>query len=368
MNTHRVESIVKLVIVLGFLLYAGIGFNGYKDIDKRFFVVSMGVDEGKDGMPYEVTLKLALPQADLKAGKSEFILVSHEAGSIAEAVAVMKSQVDKELDYGQMKLILLGESLAKRDLEKTMDWFHRRRDIQRVAYVAVAEPSAKEILAIKPKSERMPGNSFFMVFGDEGTETPYVITEYLFDMHRRLHERGIDPVIPIVEPFKEQFQIKKAYVAQRSGVTLALSPKETGTYSLLMNRSERATLTIEEGELDFSISVDELHFTYTLKPGDRPRATVKGHIRGIIEVARSEVDQQELGKYEQAVEKSMEKQIVELLETFRKADVDPVGFGLRYRAMSFQNDQEWERWKEMYPRLGFQAEIDVSLESSGTLE
>jgi spore germination protein KC len=368
MNTRRVEWTVKLIIVVGMLIYTGIGFNGYKDIDKRFFVISMGVDEGKEGMAYEVTLKLAMPPADPKMGKSEFLLVSHESNSIAEAVSVMKSQVDKELDYGQMKVILLGEAIAKKNVTDTMDWFFRRRDIQKVAYVAIAKPTAKEILAIKPKSERLPGNAFFLAFGDEGSETPYTITEYLFDFHRRLHERGIDAVVPLVEPFKEQFQIKKAYIVQKSGVALGLTPRDTATFSLLMNRAERATFTIEEQGYDFSITADEINFSYDLLPGDSPVATFNGKITGIVEVAASDVSYDELPEYAKVLKKSVEHQVVEVLEKFQKANVDPVGFGLRYRAISFRNEEEWERWQKMYPKLKFKADIKVNLETTGAIE
>ncbi len=368
MKLFKLEVYARTALVLALLMFAGIGFNGYKDIDKRFFVVSMGIDEGKSGFLYEVTLKLALPQADPKAAKNEYLLLKREADSIGAAVAFMKSQVDKEFDFGHMKIIFVGESLAKRNWLTTMDWFFRRRDIQKIAYVAVARPDAATALNIKPMFEDLPSSSFFVAFGDEGSETPYLVTEYLFDLHRRLHERGIDPVVPIVEPYEKQFDIQKAYVVTRRGATLALDPQETGLYSMLLNRSERATLTVQRERESFSVTADEIKLDYALRAGSRPSVTVSGTILGTLEVAGETVEPKELGKYEAALEKQMNEDIVSFLKKLRQADVDPFGFGLRYRATHFNNDTEWDDWRKVYPNLDFSSDVRVIMETTGIIE
>ncbi|WP_309119519.1 Ger(x)C family spore germination C-terminal domain-containing protein [Paenibacillus sp.] len=368
MRLAKLEFFARSALVLALLMFAGIGFNGYKDIDKRFFVVSMGVDEGKNGFLYEVTLKLALPQADPKAAKNEFLLIKRESNSIGEAVAFMKSQVDKEFDFGHMKMIFIGESLAKRNWLKTMDWFFRRRDIQKIAYVAVARPDAATALNIKPMFEQLPSSSLFTAFGDEGSETPYIVTEYLFDLHRRLHERGIDPVVPIVEPYKKQFDIQKAYIVTRSGIKTALNPQETGLYSMLLNRAERATLSVQRGTDSFSVTADEIKLDHELRTGAKPTVTVKGTVLGTVEVASETVEPSELGKFESALEQRMNEDIISLLKKLQEDDVDPFGFGLHYRATHYNNDTEWEDWRKIYPKLTFESEIRVVLETPGVVE
>jgi len=368
MKWYKLEFIARATLVFSLLAFAGIGFNGYKDIDKRFFVVSMGVDEGKNGFLYEVTLKLALPQADPKAAKNEFLLLKQESDSIGAAVAFMKSQVDKEFDFGHMKMIFIGESLAKRNWLTTMDWFFRRRDIQKIAYVAVARPDAASMLEVKPMFEKLPSSSFFVAFGDEGTETPYLVTEYLFDLHRRLHERGIDPVVPIVEPYEKQFDIQKAYVVTRDGAKLALDPQETGLYSMLLNRSERATLSVQRGREGFSVTADEIKLDYSAKYGSKPSVTVSGTILGTLEVAGETVEPKELGKFEAALEKQMNEDMIALLKKLQQADVDPFGFGLHYRATHYNNATEWEEWRTLYPKLEFKSKIQVILETTGIIE
>ncbi|GIQ68990.1 hypothetical protein XYCOK13_18140 [Xylanibacillus composti] len=47
--------------------------------------------------------------------------------------------------------------------------------------------------------------------------------------------------------------------------------------------------------------------------------------------------------------------------------MDPVGFGLRYRAMH-ADEQEWEDWKAAYPDAGIRADVQVTLEGSGLID
>ncbi|HZG57108.1 Ger(x)C family spore germination protein [Paenibacillus sp.] len=369
MNSQRIEFFLRAAIVLSLLLFAGGGFNGYKDIDKRFFVVSMGVDEGKNGMPFEVTLKLAIPQPDPKAGKNDFLLLTREAHTIGAAVAFMKSQVDKEFDFGHMKLVVIGDSLAKRDWMETMDWFFRRRDIQKVAFVAVGRPDAKTILQVKPMFENLPSNAYFLAFGDEGTESPYVVTEYLFDLLRRFQERGIDPVVPIIEPFKEQFEIQKAYVTARAGTKLQLDLKETGLYSILLQRTARATLSTLRGDDSFSVTADEIRVRYELKDdADKPYIAIRGDIVGVLETVDQSVEPNELERYERGLEKQLNEDMIAFVRKLQREQVDPIGFGLRYRATHWNNDTEWEEWKGLYPKLDVRSDIRVILETTGVIE
>ncbi|MFC0212184.1 hypothetical protein ACFFK0_06885 [Paenibacillus chartarius] len=53
----------------------------------------------------------------------------------------------------------------------------------------------------------MPANAVFMFFGRTGTETSYVVSEYLFNFRRRMVDKGFDAMLPNLEPRAEQVRI-----------------------------------------------------------------------------------------------------------------------------------------------------------------
>ncbi|MBO7742645.1 hypothetical protein I8J29_00460 [Paenibacillus sp. MWE-103] len=169
-------------IAAALLLLAGMALVcagcGFKNLDKRFFVMAMGVDwTGKPDNPYLVTLRLAIPAAKIGERLAESQVERVESPSIAEAVRSLKPHVDKELDFGQCRVFLFGDRLVKHSMEEPLNWMGRRRDIQLISYAAAAEPSAAKLLEADPTTERIAGNAFFLTFGKEGTVSPYTVTE-----------------------------------------------------------------------------------------------------------------------------------------------------------------------------------------------
>ncbi|UJF32365.1 Ger(x)C family spore germination protein [Paenibacillus hexagrammi] len=123
------RSMLFLFMLILLLTASGCGF---KDIDKRFFVVTIGVDKPEDSSKkYAVYVKLAIPSPQERFGSNQALIVKEEANSITEAVRIIKSKVDKELEFGHCKTIILGEAMIHSDITDMMDWFVRRRDIQK---------------------------------------------------------------------------------------------------------------------------------------------------------------------------------------------------------------------------------------------
>ncbi|WP_246942054.1 Ger(x)C family spore germination protein [Bacillus pinisoli] len=343
---------------------------GYKDIDKRFFVVSIGVDEPKsEENKYRVLLKIAIPSADIKAGDQAFIIIDQESDSISGAVRMAKSQVDKELDFSHAKVILLGESVAKENVKDVMDWFLRRRDIQKISWVGIGKPSVKEVLQLKPKSERLPSNALFLSFGNSGTESAYIISEYLFDFWKRLRERGLDPLLPIIEVNKKDddvFTINKAALFNKEKMVLTLSPEETKILNILLNHTNKVELSAKrEDEEQFHIAIDEAKTDFDITNQDIVRVNVR--MEGLIEEVLFDGNKAHLEKSKDLAEEKFKEDVLNLLKKMQKEQLDPLGLGLLYRA-NHASDDEWERWQEIYPSVEYVVDVEVVVKGTGLLK
>lgn len=112
---HDRKIIAYLFILI--LLTLSLSGCGFKDIDKRIFVVSVGVDPAQNSeKKFLISLKLAVP--NVQEVSNEFVIISQEGDAIAEAVRIMKANVDKELDFSHAKLIVYNEKILKPEMEK----------------------------------------------------------------------------------------------------------------------------------------------------------------------------------------------------------------------------------------------------------
>lgn len=375
-NNRRRVFMVLLTLFISLLTSCG-----YKDIDKRFFVVSIGIDknenknenESKKDIPkYNVQLKLAIPQADIKAGQEGVILVEEQANSITEAVNRVKAKVDKKLDFSHAKVIMLGEPVVREgEMNNLIDWFIRRRDIQKIAWVAIGRPDAKTILDLKPKSERLPSNALFLSFGQSGTESSYIISEYLFSFRKRLTERGLDPILPIIE-VKEPalFAINKSAVFNKQRMVEELTPEETKLFNIITNKVKEAEIgTKQDKDGGLFIMIDQAKTKYKIETASgstQPKVKVIIKLEGTIEETPEEITKADLNKYLEKVEEQFKQQTIKLLTKLQKKEIDPLGLGLMYRGThSYQKD--WQEWEEIHPRLEFEPVVNVTVEGGGDL-
>ncbi|MFC0210913.1 Ger(x)C family spore germination protein [Paenibacillus chartarius] len=373
MKGNQLKCLILACVLAVMSVLSGCGF---KDIDKRFFVVSIGVDRSdKPPAKYKVELKLAIPSSEEKFGSNLFIIVTEEAETITEAVRIMKSKVDKELDFGHAKAIVFGEKFIKdkHALSEVLDWFVRRRDIQMISWVGMGRPDAMSILMLNPQSERLPSNMIFLSFGQTGTHTSYIVSEYLFDMRRRLKERGLDPILPIIEKrSKDQIQINKVALFSKEEFVMELDSEETKILNTFYQNIGKSDVKVYDGEHTFIVSVDDIQSNIRVirSAGGRelPRVEVAVKMNGIIEEAKHSISLSKLKSYERLTEKEIADRAQKLFNRMQKAGIDLLGIGLKYRSTHMTDQADWEQWQSQYRDIPITVQAKVKLQGTGVIE
>lgn len=348
---------------------------GFKDIDKRIFVIAVGIDKGTiDENSYKVTLKLAIPTGSQASPKPEYTYLTEESATITEAIRTLKSYIDKELDFGHTKVIVLGENIIEQDMRKVVDFFIRRRDFQQISWVAVGKPSAEDILKVQPSAEMAGSNILFNIFSGIGTESTYIVSTYLFEFRRQMIESGIDPVLPIIETNKkgDKLILNKSIVFSGNKGKLHLSPGQTEEYNILSNSLETINLdmAVEEEDLNFTAFIDQVKVDYKILTPSRKRPILKMniHLTGIVEESKTRLSPKRIDKYDKLVCKEMYKRVHNFLTFTQQSEVDPIGFGLRYEATHLHNRDTAAEWKELYPDLEFKVNVQANIKSIGAIE
>lgn len=361
---------MKRIAVLCILALCLSGCSGiaFRDIDKRFFVVALGIDKADQRKGYTVSLKLGIPTGKIEAGQELFEVIHQEAETITEAIRLLKSKVDKELDYGHTKIFVLGKSLVQEDITETMEWLVRRRDIQFISYLAIGEPDAMSVMKMSPGWERLPGNTLFLTFSTEGVETSYILTEYLFDMNRRIHEKGKDPYLPIIKLKGNTFEINQVALLDKRKARLITDPEETELLDLFRKEGfHRLALKTKSDGNVITLGVTDVKCRYSIvkDPEGGQAIDVRMKLKGIVEESTQSIISKDLLRYRKSFEDTFNRKLSRFLRKVVSQGIDPIGFGLRYRASRMVSAEEWERWTKTYPAMPVRVHTDVVIEGTG---
>lgn len=367
MRNWQKRVLLSIAVLLGSgAILSGCGF---RDIDKRFFVIEIGIDKG-DQKAYKISLKLAIPSPKMEPGDSKWQIITAEGDSIAETVRHMKSMVDKEFDFGHAKVIVLGKPFIEEGLPHSLDWMARRRDIQAVAFMAIGVPDALTVLRVKPPSERLPGNALILSFTREGTESPYIVTAYWFDFYRRMRDAGKNPYLPVIAAEKDTFNIDKVAVIADGRHKLELDTQDTDVFNQLVRHLQRFVIRGDVKGKPFIVNVDQMKSKYRIvtPPGGDPSVEMNISIKGEVEESSVSLFEQDWTSLERNLAENQRLRYVDVLKKLQEGKVDPVGFGLRYRATRHRPDTEWEEWQRLYPRIQFHVRVKVELKGTGIIK
>lgn len=369
---RKKEVFLSIIFIQCIFLLFGCGF---KDIDNRLFIIGIGVDPSeKEEGHYKVTLKLSIPVASIKQEKKpSYQYLVHEGENIEEAVRILETHTDKTLEFGHSKIIMVNEALLENNIKDVMDYFVRRGDMPLIAWVGVAKQSAEEVLRAEPKAEEAVSTSITRFFDNTGTESPYIVSTFMFEFRRNSHSLGIDPTLPIIETNEDgsQLIVNKSLIVKEGRPPYELSSRLSREYNSLANNLGGYSYKIEFEGNNIVVNIGKNKVKYKIITDDNEKPTainMKIEMTGEIIESDKDLSLNNLEKYNKLAEDEVKKHVLEFLTTVQKENLDPIGFGLKYRTMHLNNKDTMKKWNEAYQVLPFNLKVDVNLKSTGTIE
>ncbi|WP_281280935.1 Ger(x)C family spore germination protein [Robertmurraya kyonggiensis] len=368
MLCYQKGKLKNLFTLSSFLLVLTL-LNGcsFMDIDKRSFVTAIGIDESDNlEKKYKITLKISLSKGDPATTGAEFTLLSFDANSISEALKNMQSMTDKELFYGHTKTILIGENVATKEIRPIIDYFVRKADIQRTAYLGVAVPNALQVLEFKPKVEQVAGSYLFSMFEENSNESPYAKALTLFDAYRRETESGINLAMPIIEVQHKKIQVNTIALFSKKGLESKLNAKESELFKLLTVGIKNGSTIINTNDGTYTIKILKGKTNCKIINADNNTKTAFFHIKlqtSVEEKVDNHLDltYEKVQKIQDETEKKIKKDVHLLLDTIQKSKLDPMGLGLKLRASSLLHRDI----PDIYSNLNFKVKVDCRIKEAG---
>lgn len=362
--------IVALVLFLMIVLLPGCA---YKPIDKRAFITAIGIDESNTpGKELKIILKISLSKGDPKTTGGSFTLLTLDANSISTAISLLKSRTDKELVYGHIKAILIGENVAKKDIRPLLDFFMRNPSIHKASYLSVAKPTAYEVLQFNPPEEQVTGSFVSSLFTTTGSESPYIKEVTLFDAYRRVTEAGIDIAMPVIEANEKNLQVDKIALFNKKNIQMALTPEESQIFRLLTKGIHTGHIRLKTNDGTYDVDIANGKTKFKLKQGQEEtlavfRINLNGYISEKMEYQET-LSEKILRELEMQAENKIQVDVKHLLQKIQKKELDPIGFGLRYRSRHLNPNKDELKWNDIYPQLEFQVAPECKIKGTEMID
>lgn len=366
----NLKYLVMIIVFMSFL--TGCGF---KDIDNRVFVTGIGIDPSKnDEGKYRVTLKLAIPASikEKSNASSSYQFLVHKGDNIGEIIQILETYTDKVLEFGHAKVILINELLLEENLKDFMDYLFRRGDIQSIAYIGAARGSAEDVLRTLPKGEAVVASPLIKFFGETGNDSTYVVTVYLYEIRRDFHSKGIDAILPIVEVNKsgKHLMVNKLLIVGDKGEPLELTSKFTQAFNALKNSVPGYSFKLDSDGYKLLLNMTTTKMKYNIiKENGQPKSIkVDVQMSGVISQSNKTLLVDKLDEYNKLAAKEIKQELEKMFTNIQEKNLDPFGFGLRYRTMQLHQKGTLEKWEKAYPKLPIDVTVDVDLKSTGTID
>jgi spore germination protein len=319
-------------------------------------------------------------------------VISAEADTSKGIRKSANMESDHNLVSGQLRVAVYGEGIAKSGISALVESLTRDASIGNMVFLAVAAPSAKEILSFQPKSqptnmgtylynmlqlnvkdETIPNptlQEFLTSYGSVGKDA---ILPYLSIIEGKIGIAGFslfsdDKQVSVLDREKI-FYIRTLLDQINTGSTEVSIPKDNLIKELKAAEPEEEP---KEGEM-LHIMLDNIKSRQKIKVTNKN--TPAFDIRLKLELRILEMsaplnlsEEPVLRKLEKELEKTMEKKGTDILNEVKEIGSDPIGFGSHYRAVTRGKEVTKEDWKEKYPEAEFNFDIDVKIIRTGVID
>lgn len=391
---------------LVFLLLLLSGCWDQTNIDKRAYVVAIGLDKAEDGQQYKVTYLISNPElSKQQAGTNEpgKEIITFNTNDLMTAKKLANTVIAKEISYNLTTVIVVSEELAKDNYFLRLIYDSTKaRDISRDTPIIVSKEKASKFLSDNDPKLETRIHKYFELIMESGSESGFIPNSTLHSFFRItegdadlfLAAYGTTEVVDkdnkdiqnddfLAGEFQVDGQTNKTQLIGsalfKEGKMIAkLTAKET-RIAVLIND------TLDMGELLTTYpDPDREHYRIGVRVMKKEENKTKMHLKGSIPSIDVEIpirvdilanhsmknyskdskEREELKKY---LEEQMNKEIDNLVKkTQEEYKGEPFGWSLAARKQ-FRTIPEYEAFDFMktYPNMSVKVKVSIEFGNFG---
>lgn len=297
-------------------------------------------------------------------GKKAFLVLSATADSFLNGVLQIQQQLDRELFFGHVRLIMIGEDLAKEvGIERVVDFANRQFQIQRMSRLAVVQGRAKEVLSMDPPiGQSTSAYILNLISPSSGSSLIYISDLGKYNVYQA--DEGIEPVLPRVKKGKTSIETGGAAIIKDGKLAGWFTPFETRALDILQNEYKESNYVIASPlhpEDSIVVGLVDAGSVYRIKKEGRS-FRVKIEITGSFETREFSGDYGPADLEGEDLQKRVAAKVRQEAESaIRRAQTvaaDIFGIG---RMIKARYPREWQKldWTVEFSRLPIEVTVDM---------
>jgi len=331
---------------------------------------------------------ISLLQFDRKEEKTS-VTISAVGTTSKQIRERLEQQTSHDITSGQLRTILFDKDMTEMlGIASFLDTMQRDTSIGALIFLAITN-NAEDTINNNNYEEFPDMGSYIYQLLDKHERKEMLIDSNLHDFFSSLYDIGIDPTLPIIAN-------KKGVAPYINSVALFKGDKMVGSISLKKTLFIKLFTKREAflGDITFNIPVEVLEkkgVTLVEKiKGDKFNITIRPiKYRGKIEFSKEEAvnlnatisvstielqpavtfkNKESIKKLEQILEEELNKELGDILEVFRKLEIDPIGIGRKIKSIRKYSNTNEEDLREKYSRLKFKPNITIEIKRTGAVD
>lgn len=285
----------------------------------------------------------------------------------------LNKQVPRPAVTGKLSNILVNEELARKGIADLIDTFARSPEVGRNLYIAITEPTCKDILTHRYQITSNITEYLKKLF--EQNEEINLPTTNIHEFLNAYYGKGINPILPIIGRNKDNIALTGLAVFHKDNMVYKIPQDQYFIFKALYQDFNIGSYEIGTHELDaqhkyiaFNNIGSNVKVKYNLnheKPEIDIYLRMKTHLQESSNTKHLLL--RDLKKLEKLASQALHKDSMKMITQFQKRNLDPLGYG----KIASQQDRKWDEveWREkIYPKTKFNIHINFQILEMGTIE
>jgi spore germination protein KC len=357
------------------------------EVNDLAIVTGAAVDKTKDNHVV-LSVQVFLPKA-LSSGGGQggggfgggaiTIVVSEKGINLSDALSKLQGLIPRKVFWGQCKVFIFGEKVAKEGIQKDMDFLLRHPQTRERAYLFVGEGEARQYLEPTPKLERTSSEVI-----RELSKARIGMDVTMKDLDEMLMGDSHAAALPYLEMRTHKQNAKESMKApkivgtavfRKDHMVGTITERETRGIVWLKNKIKGYTVNVQPEKTAGDVSLDPVSANIRLIPeiqNGKWKMNVQIRTEGNVlqnqtNLSLAETQAQRI--VEKAYQKSIKKRIYLTLGILQhKMKVDIVGFGDAFnRKYPNQWKQVENRWDEVFSKVEVNINVDAYIRRQGSI-